>query len=115
MPCIQIKTSVKVTEEAANTIKKELGQAITCLPGKTEDWLMVTLEDECRMLFRGETGKPIAFVDVKVFGNRIDSAGSEKMTEQVCRLFQETLGVDPKDLYIRYIASSDWGWNGSNF
>lgn len=115
MPCIQIKTSVKVTEEAANTLKKELGQMITCLPGKTEDWLMVTLEDECRMWFRGETGKPIAFVDVKVFGNRIDPAGSEQMTEQVCKLFQETLGVDPKDLYIRYTASPHWGWNGSNF
>lgn len=115
MPCIQIKTSVKVTEEAANTIKTELGQVITCLPGKTEDWLMITLEDECRMWFRGETGKPMAIIEVKVLGNRIESAASEKMTEQVCRLFQNTLGVDPKDLYIRYLASPDWGWNGSNF
>ncbi len=115
MPCIQIKTSAKVTEEAANIIKKELGQAITCLPEKTEGWLMITLEDECRMWFRGETGKPMAIIEVKVFGDHIDSAASEAMTGRVCRLFEETLHVDPKDLYIRYLASPDWGWNGSNF
>lgn len=115
MPCIQIKTSVKVNEETANIIKTELGKAITCLPEKTEEWLMISLDDECRMWFRGETGKPIAMVEVKVFGNHIDSAASEKMTAQVCQLLEDTLNVNPKDLYIRYLASPDWGWNGSNF
>ena len=115
MPCIQIKTNVKVDETAADTIKAELGQAITCLPGKTEDWLMVTLEDECRMWFRGVADKPIAIVEVKVLGSEIDSAASAKMTELVCPLFQRVLGVDPADMYVRYLASPDWGWNNGNF
>ena len=83
--------------------------------GKTEDWLMITLEDECRMWFRGEKGRPMAIVEVKVLGKEIDSAASEKMTKAVCGLFQEQLGVDPEDIYIRYLASVDWGWNNANF
>ena len=115
MPCIQIKTNAAVSEETAQALKSQLGTIITRLPEKTEDWLMVTLEDNCRMWFRGESEKPLAIVEVKVFGQAIDPEGSEKMTQDVCALFQNLLGVDPKDLYIRYIATPEWGWNGGNF
>lgn len=114
MPCIQIKTNVKVTEEVADIIKSQLGKDITYLPGKTEDWLMVTLEDNCCMWFRGDNSHPMAIVEVKTLGKQIDSAASEKMTKAVCELFQKQLGVNPKDIYIRYIASPDWGWNNTN-
>lgn len=115
MPCIQIKTNVKVTEETASVLKAQLGQAIACLPGKSEGWLMVTLEDGCRIWFRGEAGRPMAMVEVKVLGRQINSEASARMTEIVCGLFQKELGIDPRDIYIRYIASPDWGWNGGNF
>ena len=115
MPCIQIKTNVKVNEETAEAIKSQLGKDIALLPEKTEDWLMVTLEDSCRMWFRGDASHPLAIVEVKVFGAQRDSAASEKMTQAVCKLFQKELGVDPKDIYIRYLASPDWGWNNTNF
>ena len=55
MPCIQIKTNVEVSQEAAQTVKSALGQSIAHLPGKSEPWLMITLEDNCRMWFRGRT------------------------------------------------------------
>ena len=45
----------------------------------------------------------------------MDATGSQKMTQDVCALFQQELGVDPKDMYIRYLASLDWGWNNGNF
>ena len=47
MPCIQIKTNVKVNEETAEAIKSQLGKDIALLPEKTEDWLMVTLAAAC--------------------------------------------------------------------
>lgn len=115
MPCVQIKTNTVVSDQKAETIKQELGKVITYLPEKTEEWLMVTLEDDCRIWFHGETGRPMAIVEVKVFGDKVDSDGSKKMTKAVCELFQRELGVDPKDIYVRYLASMDWGWNNSNF
>ena len=100
MPCIQIKTNVSVSEEAAQAVKSQLGQIITCLPEKTEDWLMITLEDGCRMWFRGEKDKPMAIVEVKVFGDSVDRAASERMTREVCGLFQQQLGVDPRREFL---------------
>ncbi len=115
MPCIQIKTNTAVNAEKAEKIKTELGKIITYLPEKTEEWLMVTLEDDCRIWFHGQTGRPMAVVEVKVLGSEVDAQGSKKMTKAVCELFEQELGVDPKDLYVRYLASTDWGWNNTNF
>ena len=44
MPCIQIKTNVEVSQEAAQAVKSALGQSIAHLPGKSEPWLMITLD-----------------------------------------------------------------------
>ena len=115
MPSIQIKTNMAVSAQTADVIKTQLGQAIALLPDKSEEWLMVTLEDECRIWFHGETGRPMAIVEVKIFGTQIDSAASQKMTARVCELFKDQLNIDPKDIYISYLASKDWGWNGVNF
>lgn len=115
MPCIQIKTNVSVDERAAEAVKSGLGEAISCLPGKSEQWLMVTLEDGCRMWFGGESGRPMAVVEVKVLGSSIDSAASAEMTRKVTPLVERELGVAPSDLYVRYVATPDWGWNGDNF
>lgn len=115
MPCVQIKTNVPVSEETSQTLKSRFGQMIAYLPEKTEDWLMITLEDQCRMWFGGKSDQPLAMVEVKIFGDQVDAAGSQKMTEEICFLFQQELGVDPKNLYVRYLASPDWGWNGGNF
>ena len=98
MPCIQIKTNVEVSQEAAQAVKSALGQSIAHLPGKSEPWLMITLEDNCRMWFRGEDTKPLAMVEVKVLGDSVDKAGSQAMTQEICALFQKELGVAPQDM-----------------
>ena len=43
------------------TIKKELGQAIEIIPGKSERWLMISIEPDSRMYFHGDNSK-MAFV-----------------------------------------------------
>ena len=57
MPCIQVKTNVSTSREKADAIKAALGQAIGYLPGKSEDWLMVSIEDGCHMYFGGRGGR----------------------------------------------------------
>ena len=115
MPCIQIKPNVEAAKETAERIKAGLGQAIAFLPGKTEEWLMVAIEDHCQMYFGGETGRPIAIAEVKILGDTVDRQGAEKMTGEITRILGDHLGVAPRDLYIKYEALPDWGWNGKNF
>lgn len=115
MPCIQVKTNVKVGEPEAVKIKTVLGDAISLMPGKSEDWLMVSIEDQCQMYFGGKSEKPIAMVEVKILGTVVDKTGAEGMTGEITGLLGDTLGISPDHIYIKYEASPDWGWNGANF
>ncbi len=114
MPFINSKVSVETTPAQRQELKKRLGQAIALIPGKSESWLMVNLEDGRDMYFRGDNSEPIAFVCVNIYGSP-NQAAYQKMTEEVTKIYGEVLGISPDHMYIKYADSMDWGWNGSNF
>ena len=68
MPYISLKTNVSLDEKLEDTLKAALGKAITAIPGKTENWLMVELEGD-RKLWLGGKKRPLAMIDVKIFGH----------------------------------------------
>lgn len=115
MPCVQIKTNVKTSKEVAAIIKTDLGKAISYLPNKSEEWMLVSIDDNCTMFFGGNGEKNIAMVEVDILGDNIDKDGANKMTELISESLKKNLNIDPKDMYIKYKAGLDWGWNSKNF
>ncbi len=113
MPFINSKISVKITREQEETIKSKLGKAISIIPGKSENWLMIGFEDDYKLYFKGEKFEKIAFVEVKIFG-QISSENSEKLTKEICNIYEEVLGIPQNKIYIKYEEVSQWGWNGNN-
>lgn len=114
MPYIELKTTAKVSDSQADSIKTAFGKAIECFPGKTERWLMVSIEGDKKMWFAGDNGSDSAMVDVSLLGN-VDASASEKMTAKLCRIIEEELGVSQDRTYVKYSGYANWGWNGSNF
>lgn len=114
MPFINSKISVKISKEQEIEIKTALGQAITAIPGKSESWLMLGFEDEYKLYFRGDDSEPTAFVEVSVYGGE-NSAAFDKLTGEICTIFNNVLGIAPDHVYVKYNAVSNWGWNGGNF
>ena len=114
MPFINSKISVKLTPEKEEAIKKRLGAAITAIPGKSENWLMLGFEDEYNLYFKGQKWDKCAFVDVKVFGGA-SSEVYNKMTAEICKIFGEELSIPADKIYVAYQGTPDWGWNGGNF
>lgn len=114
MPFINSKISVKITKEQEELIKTKLGKAISIIPGKSENWLMVGFEDEYKLYFKGEKSEKIAFVEVKIFGHA-NAEAFEKLTKEICNIYEEVLGIPQDKIYIKYEEVSEWGWNGSNF
>ena len=114
MPFIDSKVSVKVTPEQRKELKERLGQAISLLPGKSESWLMLAIEGDVPMYFRGDDSQPTAFIEVKIFGSAPSDAYG-RMTKELTAIYGDVLGIAPDHMYIRYFGSDDWGWNGSNF
>lgn len=114
MPFINAKISKAITKEQETQIKTMFGEAITTIPGKSENWLMVGLEPEYTLYFRGDDTEPSAFVEVSVFGGA-NKVAFEKLTAQICDIFQQVLSIAPDHVYVKYEAVSNWGWNGGNF
>ncbi len=114
MPFIDSKVSVKITQEQEEELKRRLGQAISLIPGKSERWLMAGFDDDYHLYFAGDNSEPVAYVEVRIFGGP-DRAAFSKMTAEITKIFGDVLGIAPDHMYIKYSATPDWGWNGSNF
>ena len=114
MPFIDSKISIKITKDQEKELKTRLGQAISLIPGKSEHWLMAGFEDDYPLYFRGDDSEPMAYVEVRIFGGP-DKNAFENMTREITKIFGEVLGIAPDHMYIKYSATPDWGWNGSNF
>ncbi len=113
MPYIHTKTNLKITEETAEAIKRRLGNAISLFPGKSENWLMITLEGNQKMYFQGEE-KPVVFAEVKLFGTPEKSACAA-FAKEATGIFDELLGICPDCIYIRFSGTENWSWNGRLF
>lgn len=114
MPCIQTKVNVPLSAEQKEVLKTELGKAINLIPGKSENWLMLTFEDNCSIYFQGNGEIPAAFVEVKIYG-KTNSEVYQKMTVAITDIFNQHLQIEPSRIYIRYEETAYWGWNGNNF
>lgn len=114
MPYINIKTSKKLTADEMTAVKAEMGKAITAIPGKSEAYLMVCIEDGAAIWMAGKNDRPMAFVDVRILGHAKPEAFNA-MTGEICRALNKTIGIDPADTYVTYAEVENWGWNGRNF
>ena len=114
MPMISTKTNVAISAEQEIDLKSRLGEAIAVLSGKSENWLMLDFQDNCRLWFQGDNSAPIAYIEVKVYG-RIDYSQSNKLTAKLCKIFNEVMSISPDRIYVKYEEVDMWGYDGSNF
>ena len=113
MPFINAKFSGTVSPEKEYEIKSALGEAITLL-GKPERYLMVEIEDNCRLWFRGDNSEPMAMVEVSLLGKASEDQ-YDKMTKAVCEIVSDTLGIGGEEIYVKYEECDHWGYNSFNF
>lgn len=111
MPVIHTHVSVPTTPEQREALKAAYGKAITAVPGKSEGWLMCPFEDNMPIYFGGSDDQPAAYVEVNVFGRSVPGSAWEKLTESIMAALNSTLGIPEDRTYIRYTATTDWGWN----
>lgn len=112
MPYINVKTNVAVSKETETAIKSSLGNAITAIPGKSEGWLMVGIEPEHILYFRGDNS-PAAMVEVSIYGNASSNSLSV-LTSNITGILIDNLGISSDRIYVSYMSTDNWGWNGSN-
>ncbi len=113
MPFIELKTNVTVPESGKAALADVLGREIALIPGKSERWLMTSVEDGLYMTFAGSDA-PCVIASVCIFGGADDDA-YDKLTASLCEKLGTSLGISPDRVYVKYSEYSKWGWNGFNF
>lgn len=112
MPFITVKTNQNISEQKT-IIKSELGKAITAIPGKSEAWLMVELEGNKDMYFKG-SDEPCAMFEVAIFGTASSDA-YDHLTKQICNISTKYLNVPADRTYVKYSEIDNWGYDNFNF
>lgn len=112
MPFIDCKINVQLTKQQVTEIKTELGKAISIIPGKSENWLMVNIQPECSLYFRGNNEKPTAMVSVTIYGSASPNAYNS-LTSQINTILSSVAGIE--EMYVSYSETNNFGYNGSNF
>ncbi|MDF2541255.1 MAG: hypothetical protein K0S47_973 [Herbinix sp.] len=114
MPFINTKTNVEISKEKEIILKEKFGKAIELIPGKSEQWLMVSFEDKGSLYFQGKGDCPIAFVEVKLLGSSTKEA-YEKLTGELTDIIKSELDIAQNQIYVAYEELKTWGYAGSNF
>lgn len=112
MPFIELKTNQSI-DDVKEAVKTELGKAITAIAGKSEAWLMVELEGNKDMYFKGSS-EPCAMFEVAIFGTASDDEYDD-LTKRICEISEKNLGVPADRTYVKYSEIDNWGYNNFNF
>ncbi|MBQ8926984.1 MAG: hypothetical protein IJ055_01750 [Oscillospiraceae bacterium] len=113
MPFIHIHTNTTVSADKADAIKAKLGKAITDIPGKSEQWLMVGIDDAATLYFQGNDA-PAAIAQVSLYGSASGNA-LDRLTSDITEILHGELALEPGRIYVSYMTTPDWGWSGRNF
>jgi len=113
MPYIHSIVSVKMSQEQKDTVKSKLGHAINEMPGKSEQSLMIVLQDDQSMYFRGKSKEKVAIVELKMLYTQTLDA-KEDFTRKVCDIYSQELGIPGEEIFVAFTESEkgNWGWNG---
>lgn len=112
MPFIDCKLNVEISKQQELEIKSELGKAITLIPGKSENWLMVNIQPKCSLYFRGSADKPTAMVSVTIYGSAAPNT-YDALTSRINTILNTVAGIE--EMYVSYSETPNFGYNGSNF
>lgn len=111
MPFIKVRISCHITDEQEKALKTRFGKAISLVPGKSEEYLLLEFEDKCRLWLRGENDPPVAYIEAAIFENE-DHRGFDDFTAEATKAFAEVLGVPVDRVYIKFEDIAAWGVAG---
>tara|TARA_Y100001970_G_scaffold294164_1_gene447834 strand:+ start:13870 stop:14205 length:336 start_codon:yes stop_codon:yes gene_type:complete len=110
MPFINVKISTSLAD--STVILKKLSKALSNETGKSEDYVMTSIETNNKMTFAGSE-EPCCFIQIKSIG----AIHAKRMSEVFTKLIAEDTSIDPSRIYIEFkdVESKYWAWKGFTF
>lgn len=114
MPLLALKTSVRLSNQQRHDLLAPLSKIVAECIGKPERYVMVIVGEEAMMMAGVESLS--AYVDIRSIGG-LSREVNRKLSERVCGLLREQLGIPPDRIYLGFtsVSAENWGWNGGTF
>lgn len=109
MPYIDISTNATLSSEQLDNIKYLCGRAISLIPGKSEQYLMVKVTDKANLWFQGDESTA-AMVEISLFG-KASRESCESLTKEICGILEREANIPPQRTYVKYQFVDNWGYN----
>jgi phenylpyruvate tautomerase len=114
MPLLRLETTSALPSDKAKGLLPALSKLVAETIGKPEQYVMVTAATAA-ILMAGKPGEA-AFVDLRSIGG-LGPEVNRQLSQRICRLLNETLGVPPNRVYLNFleVEAANWGWNSQTF
>lgn len=114
MPYLKLETNQNFSPESCQQLLKSLSKGIADILGKSENYVMISLETAKPMLFSGN-GQTTAFVELKSLG--LPEEQTATFSRKLCSLIEAQTGIKAERIYIEFSGSARhmWGWNNKTF
>lgn len=115
MPLIRVTSNQGLSGDAQRVFLRNLSRVVAELFDKPERWVMTCLDPVAAMTFAGSE-EPTAYVEVKNIG-ALDAALADRVSELVCAVVGQALGVVAHRIYVEMTAPDGalWGYDGGTF
>ncbi len=110
MPVVKINTNAKLSSSQCIATKSKLGKLIELIPGKSEERLMVIIQDNQTMYFKG-VDDICMFVEVD-FYKQVDISLKEVMVKEFSSFLELENIVEKAQVYFSFSEYENWGTNG---
>ena len=106
MPYLHIAIGRPVSPLARKALYERCAQLIETIPGKNQQNLMVRIEQDCGLYFRGGRA-PCAFVDLRLYTPapaEAKRAFAAALTRELCERFE----LEPDFVYMNMLELDHW-------
>jgi hypothetical protein len=110
MPYIQVTIGQKLSPWQKERLKGELGRLITLVPGKSEEGLIVNIQDNAS-LYMGGTEAPAAYIDLRLYGNT-DLEVKKRFAQEIFTLITREFAIPAPRQYLTIGEYDHWGYGG---
>ena len=106
MPYVHLNISKTLGAPVKKELASALGSLISILPTKTENGLMVRIDDGCGMYFRGSEAD-CAYVDIRLY-----MISQHEKKGEFARAFLEAIhriaGIEIGNIYMSFLEYGSW-------
>jgi len=110
MPLVNIKINYTLTDEQKSQIEKGIVNILENL-GKSDKWLMVFVEDNIRIYFRGVNNVHSAGITLAVY-KEIEDESAEKFISGATELISDCTDIEKNRIEVIIQPVSQWGLGG---